>query len=93
MMIATTFPSSINTAIMPPKPRGQKIRSGFTPLQKYELCCLREKHPTMRLTDFALLAECPKRVDGRPLAQSSPSDHLKGWQDRVKQGPPEGTSY
>lgn len=87
---------------MPPKPSkatsnaassaGKRI-VGFTPLQKYELCKLREKHPTMKLAEFAQLNNCPKRPDGRPLAISSLSDHLKGWKERIKEGPPAGTKF
>lgn len=64
--------------------------TSFMPIQKYELCKLREKHPKMKLAEFALLEDCPKRPDGRPLAASSLSDHLKGWEQRVKQDPPNG---
>lgn len=70
---------------MPPK----RLAS-FTPLEKYELRKLREKHPTMKLLEFSLLDVCPKRPDGRPLAVSSLSDHLKGWEKFVKQLPPAG---
>lgn len=44
----------------------------------------------MKLAEFAALPECPRRRDGRPLAISSLADHLKGWEETVKQGPPEG---
>ncbi|RPA98938.1 hypothetical protein L873DRAFT_1807630 [Choiromyces venosus 120613-1] len=40
-----------------PKPL-QKL--GLTPLQKYELCCLRQKHPKLKLSSFAALEECPR---------------------------------
>lgn len=68
-------------------------KSGFTSLtqfQKYELCELREKHPTMPLMDFARLDECPKRLDGRCLPRSSLSDYLRGWEQQLGQGPPSG---
>lgn len=45
----------------------------------------------MKLAEFAALTDCPRRRDGRPLAISSLADHLKGWEETVKQGPPEGT--
>jgi hypothetical protein len=64
---------------------------GLHPLQKYQLCKLREKFPTMKLSQFALLDECFKRPDGRPLAVSSLSDHLKGWESKVKEDPPTGS--
>jgi hypothetical protein len=44
----------------------------------------------MKLGEFAELPGCPRRSDGRALPISSISDHLKGWEERVKQGPPEG---
>lgn len=64
---------------------------GLTPLQKYELCQLRAQHPKMKLADFALLEQCPRRPDGKLLAVSSLSDHLKGWAEKVKNGPPSGS--
>jgi hypothetical protein len=45
----------------------------------------------MKLSEFALLADCPKRSDGSPLALSSLSDHLKDWKKRANAGPPDGT--
>ena len=65
-------------------------KTALTALQKYELCCLRAQNPQMKLGEFALLEECPRRPDGKPLALSSLSDHLKGWRERVKKGPPAG---
>ena len=44
----------------------------------------------MRLAEFALLDECPRRADGSPLAISSLSDHLKGWAAKIKEGHPQG---
>lgn len=44
----------------------------------------------MKLSKFAELDDCSKRPDGRPLATSSLSEHLKGWQQKVEDGPPEG---
>lgn len=70
-------------------PSKAPVRRGLTLLQKYELCCLRAKHPSIKLLTFSQLEECPKRPDGRPLATSSLSEHLKGWQQRVDEGPPE----
>ncbi|KAH8155117.1 uncharacterized protein LAJ45_00126 [Morchella importuna] len=70
---------------MPPRQR-----QGLTQLQKYEICRLRAQHPSMKLAEFAQLPLCPRRRDGRPLAISSLADHLKGWEETVKQGPPEG---
>lgn len=70
---------------MPPKRHNV---AGFAPLQKYELCKLREKYPKIKLEEFALLDGCPKRPDGRPLAKSSFSDHLKRWEEWVKQVSP-----
>ncbi|CUS07543.1 unnamed protein product [Tuber aestivum] len=46
----------------------------------------------MKLADFALLNECPRRPDGQPLAISSISDHLKGWKEKIKKEPPAGTT-
>jgi len=65
-------------------------KAGLTALQKYELCCLRAQHPQMKLADFALLEDCPRRPDGQPLAISSLSDHLKGWREKIKKEPPAG---
>ena len=47
----------------------------------------------MKLGEFAELPGCPRRSDGRALPISSISDHLKGWEERVKQGPPEGKTH
>ena len=44
----------------------------------------------MKLAEFALLDECPRRADGSPLPISSLSDHLKGWAAKVKEGCPQG---
>lgn len=74
---------------MPPIQRRQHI-AGFTPLEKYKLCKLRERFPNLKLSFFALLEECPRRPDGWPLATSSLSDHLKGWEKRAKEDPPSG---
>ena len=74
---------------MPPtKSTSKKI--GLTAIQKYDLCCLRSRYPKMRLAEFALLDECPRRADGSPLAISSLSDHLKGWAAKIKEGRPQG---
>jgi len=81
------FPNSIHHSKMPPVPGRRK---GLTPIQKWELCLLRAQNPTMKLGEFAELPACPRRPDGRPLPISSISDHLKGWEERVKHGPPEG---
>ena len=82
---------------MPPaKPTAKKQpgrKAGLTPIQKYELCQLRAQYPKMKLADFALLKECPQRPDGNPLAVSSLSDHLKGWAERIKNGPPIGSYH
>lgn len=78
----------IDTLMMPPAKSTKKI--GLTPTQKYDLCCLRSRYPKMKLVDFALLDECPRRADGSPLAVSSLSDHLKGWAAKVKDGRPQG---
>lgn len=69
---------------MPPK------RKGLTAIEKYDLCMLRSKHPKMKLSEFALLPECPKRDDSKPLAASSLCEHLKRWEERVAEGPPTG---
>ena len=65
-------------------------RKGLTQTQKYELCLLRSRYPDMKLAKFAELPECPKRQDGRLLALSSVSEHLRGWKDRVQKGKPKG---
>ncbi|RPA95184.1 hypothetical protein L873DRAFT_1813108 [Choiromyces venosus 120613-1] len=46
------------------KKRKPLQKLGLTPLQKYELCCLRQKHPKLKLSSFAALEECPCRLDG-----------------------------
>ncbi|RPB01959.1 hypothetical protein L873DRAFT_1802805 [Choiromyces venosus 120613-1] len=34
---------------------------GLTALQKYEPCCLLAQYPQMKLADFVLLDNCPRR--------------------------------
>ena len=65
-------------------------RKGLTQTQKYEICLQRFRYPDMRLAKFAELPECPKRQDGRRLALSSLSEHLKGWKESVQMGKPKG---
>ena len=78
---------------MPSTNSGSIKKVALTALQKYELCCLRAENPKMKLSDFALLDACPRCPDGKPLALSSLSDHLKGWRERVTKEPPAGNLY
>ncbi|PWW73020.1 hypothetical protein C7212DRAFT_347615 [Tuber magnatum] len=59
------------THLMPPARlayRGKKQKPtqklGLTPLQIYELCCLCQKHPKLKLLSFAVLEECFCQPDG-----------------------------
>lgn len=51
------------------------------------MCKLREQFPNLKLSLFVLLEECPRHPNGRPLATSSLSYHLKGWEKRAKEDP------
>jgi len=73
--------------------RNPSQKLGLTLLQKYELCCLRQKYPKLKLSKFAELEECPRRPDGRFIALQSLSDHLKNWEKIVADGPPTGMIY